>query len=107
MPTVDWGQLAWWGIWGMAGGFIVEAMEYWRSVRHTGRGKPDKASWGAFIVAEVLRLLSGAIIAVALGRAGQISGEAGALAVGVAAPLIIDRMSQEIPKGPDGPPKSP
>lgn len=86
-------------LWGLFGGFAVEGLELSASIRRTGRfpwkqrGGPGLAP---FLVSVLIRLAVGAGLAVAVGAAGQIN-PLGALAAGVAAPLIIEKLAQQIP----------
>ncbi len=94
--------MEWWEFasWGLFGGFITDGLEFWRLVRNN-EGKWPKDFWsGAFIVAEGVRLLAGAGLALAFGESGQVSGPVGALAIGVAAPLIVEKFAQQLPTFP-------
>jgi len=51
----------------------------------------------AGVVAEAIRLFAGAGLAIAFGKSGQISGVIGAIAIGAAAPLIVEKLSQQLP----------
>jgi hypothetical protein len=47
---------------------------------------------------EIARIIAGSVIAIALADAQQISGKPGALTAGIATPLIVARLSQDIPR---------
>jgi hypothetical protein len=49
---------------------------------------------GPFIFSLLLRVSLGLALALAAGLSGQISGEFGAIAVGIAAPLIVQEMAK-------------
>jgi hypothetical protein len=59
-----------------------------------GRG----TSTGPFLLAVAIRLGVGAGLAAAAGSSGQVAGAFGAVAVGVAAPLIVEKLYQQIPR---------
>ena len=91
---MEWWQVA---IWGFLGGFIVDGLEVWRLVRSNNGSWPAQCSSFAFFVAEMIRLISGAVLSVAFGISKQISGPLGALAIGVATPLIVEKLSALLP----------
>jgi hypothetical protein len=92
----------WWEYagWGAFGGLAVELIEFYGAIRRTGgwpwkrRGEPGP---GPLLVSVLIRVFLGAGLAWALGGAQQISGPAGAVAVGVAAPLILEQMARQLP----------
>ncbi len=86
----------------MLGGFTVEGLDLCTVVRRYGclpwqTGKAKEASRSAYLVAELIRLLIGAVLAGAAARSGQVGTAVAALAVGIAAPLIVDRLSRMVP----------
>ena len=89
----------WWtsGLWGLFGGFITDGLELWRLVRSNGGTWPGDCRSVAFFVAESIRLIAGAGLAIAFGQSGQVSGPMGALAIGVATPLIVEKLTQQLP----------
>jgi hypothetical protein len=85
-------------MWGLVGGACVEGLEGAVAMRRTG-GWP----WGRrrsarmpFIASVVIRLGVGVGLAAAVGQSGPMSALS-ALSVGVAAPLIIEKMAQQAP----------
>ena len=92
-----WLELA---LWGLLGGGIVDGLEFWREVRTNGGRCPEEFRTMAYLVAEAIRLGVGAVLAVAFGLHGQVTAPLGALAIGVAAPLIVEKMSKQLPKLP-------
>src|SRR5437899_10799747 len=94
---MDWWELAGWGL---LGGFIVDGLEFWRMVRNNGGVWPIQYRSLAFVAAELVRLLAGAGLAIAFGKSGQVTGALGAVAIGAAAPLIVEKLSQQLPSLP-------
>lgn len=97
---MDWWELAGWGLFG---GFIVDGLEFWRDVRRNGGAWPVYYKSLAGIVAEAIRLFAGAGLAIAFGKSGQVSGVIGAIAIGAAAPLIVEKLGQQLPLLPVSP----
>jgi hypothetical protein len=89
-------------LWGVGGGFAVEGLDLYGAVRRHGcwpwraRGPREVGAVGYF-VAELVRLVIGSVLASALAESSQITTAFGALAVGVAAPLIVERLTRAIP----------
>lgn len=88
--------------WGLFGGFAVEGLDLYGAVRRRGcwpwqaRG-PREVGAAGYLVAELVRLLIGSGLASAFAESRQVTTAFGALAVGVAAPLIVERLTQAIP----------
>lgn len=86
--------------WGVFGGFAVEGLEFTRAIRRAGewpwrrQGEPGPVP---LVVSVLIRLIVGAGLAAATVSAGQVQGPFGALAIGVAAPLLIEQLSQQFP----------
>lgn len=85
--------------WGALGGLVVELLQLYRSVQRAGalpwkKDPEHEPHPPALIVAALLRIGIGAVIAAAMAQGHQISGALGALGAGVAAPLIIDQLGQ-------------
>lgn len=85
-------------LWGLFGGAAVEGLEWAAVMRRTG-GWP----WGRrrrarspILASVVIRLGVGAGLAAALGASGPMSALS-ALGAGVAAPLIIEKLAQQVP----------
>jgi hypothetical protein len=91
---MTWLQLA---LWGLFGGFIVDGLEVWRMVRSNNSRWPAECLTVAFFVAEAIRLVASAGLAIAFGTTGQVSGPLGALAIGIAAPLIVEKLTAYLP----------
>ena len=72
-------------------------IEMWRIVRNNAGKWPADCLTFAFFIAEAIRLFSGAVLAYLFGKTGQVSGELGAFAIGVSAPLIIEKLTSILP----------
>jgi hypothetical protein len=89
-------------VWGLFGGFAVEGLDLYGAVRRRGcwpwqaRG-PREVGAAGYLVAELVRLLIGSGLACAFAESRQVTTAFGALAVGVAAPLIVERLTRAIP----------
>jgi hypothetical protein len=89
-------------VWGAFGGVAVEAIEILGAVKRTKGlpwNQPGEVTLGALLFTVLVRLGLGAGLAAALGEAGQISGGVGAVAAGVAAPLILEQMGKQLSSG--------
>ena len=86
--------------WGLFGGFAVEGLDFVGAIKRTG-GWPWHQDGAPpliiFLVSEVIRLAIDAGVALAAGSSGQVSGPFGALAVGVAAPLLVEQLTRQVP----------
>lgn len=86
-------------LWGLAGGFAVEGLDLVSAIRRT-RGWPwrfgGEVGLGPYLFSVWIRLVISAIVAVALGGNGQVSGPAGALMIGITAPLIVEKAFRQI-----------
>jgi hypothetical protein len=87
-------------MWGGFGGLAVEAIQFYGALRRTGDwpwripGEPRPWPLAASVL---IRVGVGLGLAFAAGDTGQIAGPIGAIAVGVAAPLLIEQMARQIP----------
>ncbi len=87
-------------LWGAFGGLAVEAIQFSGVLRRTGtwpwniEGEPPAGLWSASVL---IRVGLGLGLAVAAFQTGEIAGPIGAIAIGVAAPLIIEQMGQDAP----------
>jgi hypothetical protein len=93
---------AWqYAIWGLFGGFAVEGLEFSGAIRRIGGWpwqRPNEPGPLPLIVSVLIRLAIGSGLALAAGSSGQVSGPFGALAVGVAAPLLVEQLARQIPQ---------
>lgn len=91
------------GLWGLAGGFVVDGLEFYTAVRRYGclpwkvKGPGLEAGRVAYLIAESVRMLVGGILASGAASSGQVSGPLAAIAIGVAAPLMVERLTALIP----------
>jgi len=84
-------------IWGLLGAFFVEALELVRAIQRVGGWPwdlPGEVGLGLYLTSVVIRLALGGGIAYAAGASGQVSTPLGALAAGLASPLIIEKLSK-------------
>ena len=89
-------------LWGLGGGFAVEGLDLYGALRRRGRWPwqvrgPREVGAVGYFVAELVRLGIGSVLASALAESSQITTAFGALAVGIAAPLIVERLTRVIP----------
>jgi hypothetical protein len=87
-------------LWGAFGGVAIETIEILgatKRVKALPWRVPGEVSAAAMMFCIAIRLALGAGLAVVLGQSGQISGGLGAMTAGVAAPLILEQMSKQIP----------
>ncbi|WP_433474192.1 hypothetical protein ACQPZP_36345 [Spirillospora sp. CA-142024] len=95
--------MVWWqaALWGIAGGFLVEALELYASIRRSTRRwtwrRPIPQGMAAFVVSVVIRMGAGGTVAAALAQDGQVAGALAALGLGVAAPLVIEKLARVVP----------
>src|SRR5579872_5089869 len=85
-------------IWGVLGGFAAIGLEFSSDMRRNHGALLKKHGRIGFWLGEAVRVVIGGIVAMALADAQQINGRLGALAAGIAAPLIVARLSQGIPR---------
>jgi len=93
--------MTWWGyaLWGAFGGLAVEAVEFYGAIRRVNgwpwrmKGEPPPLPL-AFSV--MIRVGVGLGLVLAAGLAGKISTPFEAIAVGVAAPLLIEQMTKRV-----------
>jgi hypothetical protein len=88
-------------VWGLFGGFAVEGLDLYTALRRRccwpWRASGPEAGPVAYAVAETIRLIIGGGLAWAAADSGQITSPIGALAVGVAAPVIVERLTRAVP----------
>ncbi|MEU2587982.1 hypothetical protein ABZ612_34900 [Streptomyces avermitilis] len=90
----------WWEacLWGLAGSAAVEALELYRAIQRV-KGfpwkMPGEIPLSPYVVAVIIRNGLGAGLAAAFGVSGQIAGPLGAIAVGVAAPKIVEQLLRQ------------
>ncbi|APU14101.1 MULTISPECIES: hypothetical protein [Actinoalloteichus] len=87
-------------VWGLFGGFAVEGLEFSGAIRRTGNWPwriPGEPGPLPLLVSVLIRLGVGSGLAAAAGITGQVSGPFGALAIGVAAPLLVEQITRALP----------
>lgn len=86
--------------WGLAGGACVEALWLHAHIRRAARWswrKPIRQGLAAYLISVILRVGVGAAVAAAAAGSGQASGTVAAFALGVAAPLVVQKLARGIP----------
>jgi hypothetical protein len=88
---------SWWcaGLWGFLGGFVADGLNYTRVLRQSKSEIPEHYFSAVFFLGVAIRLLIGAVLAIAFVLSGQISGAMGALVVGITAPAIVDKIIKQ------------
>ncbi|WP_431997182.1 hypothetical protein [Streptomyces fungicidicus] len=92
--------MIWWEacLWGLASSAAVEALDLRLEIQRL-KGfpwkMPDGMALSPYIVAVIIRNGLGAVLAAAFGASGQIVGPLGAIAVGVAAPKILEQLMRQ------------
>lgn len=87
-------------LWGSFGGLMIEGLQFYYAIRHTGKwpwrieGEPGLLP---LFTSVIIRVGVSVGLAGAAVSTGQISGPAGAIAVGTAAPLLIEQLIKRIP----------
>jgi hypothetical protein len=93
-------------LWGLSGGFAIEALEFRRAIRRTRTWpwrSPEEPTFGPWLCAVIVRLLVGAIVAGAARASDQLSGPFAAIAVGVAAPVVLEQLARQARLAPPAP----
>jgi hypothetical protein len=86
--------------WGLSGGLCVEALALNSLIRTSRRWswrRPIPQGFAAYLISVILRASAGAGLAAAAAGSGQVSGPFAAFALGVAAPLVVEKLSRAIP----------
>ncbi|GAA3046747.1 hypothetical protein GCM10010448_32060 [Streptomyces glomeratus] len=92
--------MEWWAacLWGLTGSSAVEALDLYRAIQRV-KGypwrMPDEIPLGPYLVAIIIRNALGAGLAAGFGSSGQIAGPLGAIAVGIAAPKIVEQLLRQ------------
>ncbi|MFG2948319.1 hypothetical protein [Streptomyces adustus] len=85
-------------LWGVFGAGAVEALDLYGAIRRV-RGYPwrekDETPLGPYLLSVVLRLALGVGVAAAFGASGQAGGPVGVVAVGIAAPKILEQIARQ------------
>lgn len=84
-------------LWGLFGAFAIEGLQFNSAIQRTRCWPwryPGEPTFGPWVTSIFIRLSIGTGLAAAAGLGDQITGAFGALAVGVAAPYIIEQLSR-------------
>jgi hypothetical protein len=87
-------------VWGLTGGLCVEALELYAHICRAPKWDwrcPIDQGMAAFVVAVMLRVSVGAALAAAFAGSHQVSGPLAAYTLGVAAPVVVERLAKAIP----------
>lgn len=88
-------------LWGLAGGVCVEALELYGYIRKTPkwswRTPIHEIPFGGYVLSIILRCGIGGLVVAAAAAGGQVGGAFGAFGLGVAAPLVIEKLTRAIP----------
>ncbi len=86
--------------WGLAGGLSVEALALYAVIRNSSKWswrRPIPQGAVAYLISVVARAGAGAGLAAAAAGSGQIVGTFAAFGLGVAAPLVVEKLARAIP----------
>lgn len=87
-------------LWGAAGGLMVEAIQFYGAIKATGTWpwrSPGEPRPLPLLVSVAIRVGVGFGLALAAADNNQVTGGFGAIAIGVAAPLLIEQMAKTVP----------
>ena len=88
--------------WGLAGGLCVEGLELYANIRHTPDWTwrtPIPQGLAAYVLSVLIRVVLGAVVTGATAGSHQVSGPLAAFGLGVAAPLVIEKLARAVPLG--------
>jgi hypothetical protein len=100
---VSYGRLVGWtfALWGLGGGLAIEVLDFIKAVRRVGHGwpwrEPHGPGGGPYLVSVIGRAGAGAAVAGATSASVNGTTPLIALALGAAAPLILEKLSHQIP----------
>ncbi|WP_336210222.1 hypothetical protein [Nonomuraea sp. LPB2021202275-12-8] len=89
--------VVWAALWGLAGGLCVEALELYARIKRSRSWswrRPIPQGRAAYWTSVAIRAGVGALIAAAAAASGQVTGAFGALGLGVAAPLVVEKFTR-------------
>jgi hypothetical protein len=93
-------QMSLWAaaLWGFMGASAIEAWDLYGAI-HRVKGFPWKydgeVTLGPYLVSVVLRVLLGIGMAIAFVASGQAAGPVGAVAIGIAAPKLLEQLARQ------------
>lgn len=85
--------------WALAGGLCVEGLELYARIRHTPKWSwrtPIPQGLTAYLLSVVIRAGVGATLAAAAASSKQVTGAFAAFSLGVAAPLVIEKITKMV-----------
>ena len=94
---LTWAQAAGWAL---AGGLCVEALELYAQIRRTPKWSwrtPIPQGLVAYLISVAIRAGVGATLGAAAASGKQVAGAFGAFGLGVAAPLVIEKLARIVP----------
>lgn len=85
-------------LWGVFGAFAVEGMEFAGEIRRSGWPWRKKSGPGpiAYFISVVIRFAVSGGLAMCFGYTGQFAGPLGPLSIGIAAPLIVEKLARQV-----------
>lgn len=86
--------------WGLAGGMCVEGLELYATIRRTPKWnwrKPIPQGLLPYLLSVTIRAGLSAVVVAAATASGQVISAFSALGLGVAAPLIIEKLARAVP----------
>ena len=87
-------------LWALTGGLCVEALALHSQIRKNSRWswrRPISQGLTAYLLSVILRGMVGAGLAAAAAGSHQVSGAFAAFGIGVAAPLIMEKLASQVP----------
>lgn len=94
-------------LWGVAGGFVIEGLDLYAALRRHHqwpwkvRGPGHYAGIVGYVIGEWVRLLAGGVVAGAAAASGQVSGPLAALVLGLATPVVVEKLTASISLSPN------
>lgn len=92
--------MLWWvaALWGLSGAASVESLALYRAIHRVKDfpwRKKGEVAFAAYLASVVIRVVLGGGLAAAFGASAQVAGPLGALAVGIAAPKIVEQFLRQ------------
>jgi hypothetical protein len=85
-------------IWGFMGAGAIEAWDLYGAI-HRVKGfpwrMPDEVAFAPYLVSVFIRVLLGVGMAIAFVASGQADGPVGVLAIGIAAPKLLEQLARQ------------
>jgi hypothetical protein len=93
-------EMSWWAaaLWGFMGAAAIEAWDLYGAI-HRVKGFPWKVdgevAFAPYLVSVLLRIFLGVGMAVAFVASGQANGPVGVVAIGIAAPKLLEQLARQ------------